>query len=206
MAHSSVQFSRSVVSNSLQPHGLQQTRPPCPSLTPGVYSNSSPLCRWCHPTISSSVNHFSSCLQSFPASESFQMSQFFASGGQSISFSFNLSPSKMCTSLSSFVSVMPHWKFDCSENTDKFRNLCCKVELFPPESQLLKHIPKHTAYYHQPPQDIHFYHQSNYFMFFQVNPLATTLNFNYYLLIFLILNFIRMESYRMFTFVSGFFI
>ena len=72
---------------TLQPHGLQHTRPPCPSPTPGVYSNSCPLSQWCHPTISSSVIPFSSCPQSFPASESFQMSQFFASGGQSIGVS-----------------------------------------------------------------------------------------------------------------------
>ena len=81
---SSVQFSCSVVSNSLWPHGLRHARPPCPSLTPGVYSNSCSLNRWCHPTISSSVIPFSSCLQSFPASGSFQMSQVFASGGQGI--------------------------------------------------------------------------------------------------------------------------
>ena len=80
-------FSHYVVSESLQPHGLQHARPPCPSPTPGVYSNSCPLTRWCHPTISSSVVPFSSCLQSFPASGSFQMSQFFASGGQSIGVS-----------------------------------------------------------------------------------------------------------------------
>ena len=79
----SVQFRRSVVSNSLWPHGLQCTRPPCPSPTPGVYLNSCPWSRWCHPTISSSAIPFS-CLQSFPASGSFQMSQLFASGGQSI--------------------------------------------------------------------------------------------------------------------------
>ena len=79
---SSVQFSRSVVSDSLQFRGLQHTRPPCPSLTPGVYSNSCPLSRWCHPTISSSVIPFSSWPQSFPTSGSFQMSQLFASGGQ----------------------------------------------------------------------------------------------------------------------------
>ena len=77
------QFS-SVVSNSLQPHGLQHARLPCSSPTPGVYSNSCPLSRWCHPTISSSVVPFSSRLQSFPASGSFKMSQFFTSGGQSI--------------------------------------------------------------------------------------------------------------------------
>ena len=80
----SVQFSRSVVSNSLQPHGLQHTRPPCPSPTPETYSNSCPSHQWCHPTISSSVVPFSSCPQSFPASGSFPMSQFFASGGQRI--------------------------------------------------------------------------------------------------------------------------
>ena len=74
-------------SSSLRPHGLQHTRPPCPSPTPGVYSNSCPLSRWCHPTISSSVVPFSSCLWSFPASESFPMSQFFALGGQSIRIS-----------------------------------------------------------------------------------------------------------------------
>ena len=77
---SSVQFSCSVVSDFLRPHGLQHTRPPCPSPTPGVYSNSCPLSRWCHPTISSSVVPFSSRLQSSPASGSFQMSQFFTSG------------------------------------------------------------------------------------------------------------------------------
>ena len=84
---SSVLFVSSVVSNSLQPHGLQHARPPCPSPTPGVYSNSCPLSQWWHPTISSSVVPFSSCPQSFPASGSFQMSQFFASGGQSIGVS-----------------------------------------------------------------------------------------------------------------------
>ena len=78
-----LQFSRSVVSDSSRPHGPQYARPPCPSPTSGVYSNSSPLSRWCHPTISSSVIHFSSCPQSFPASGSFQMNQLFTSGGQS---------------------------------------------------------------------------------------------------------------------------
>ena len=73
----SVQFSCSVVSDFLLPHGPQHARPPCPSSTAGVYPNSCPLCRWCHPTISSSVVPFSSCLQSFPASGSFQMSQLF---------------------------------------------------------------------------------------------------------------------------------
>ena len=80
---SSVQFSRSVVSDSLRPPGPQHARPPCPSPTPGVHPNPCPLSRWCHPAISSSVVPFCSCLQSFPASGSFQMSQLFASGGQS---------------------------------------------------------------------------------------------------------------------------
>ena len=87
----SVQFSRSVVSRSLRACGLQHARPPCPSPTPGVYSNSCPLSQWCHPTISSAVIPFSSCLQSFPASGSFQMSQFFPSGGQSIGVSVSAS-------------------------------------------------------------------------------------------------------------------
>ena len=87
----SVQFSRSVVSDSLRPGGLQHARPLCPSPTPGVYSNSCPFSRWCHPTISSSVIPFSFCLQSFPASGSFQMSQLFASGGQSIGVSASTS-------------------------------------------------------------------------------------------------------------------
>ena len=80
---SSVQFSCSVVSDSLRPQELQHTRPPGPSPTPRVYPNSCPLSRWCHPTISSSVVPFSSCPQSFPASGSFHRSQLFASGGQS---------------------------------------------------------------------------------------------------------------------------
>ena len=90
---SSFQFSCSVMSDSLRPHGLQHARPPCPSLTPGACSNSYPLSQWCHPTISASVVPFSSCLQSFPASGSFQMNQFFTSGSQYWSFSFSFSPS-----------------------------------------------------------------------------------------------------------------
>ena len=88
---SSVQFSHSVLSNSLQPHELQHARPPCPSSTPRVHSDSRPLSQWCHPAISSSVVPYSSCLQSFPASASFPMSQFFASGGQSIGVSASAS-------------------------------------------------------------------------------------------------------------------
>ena len=91
------------MSSSLRPHGLQHTTPPCPSPTPGVYSNSCPLSWWCHPTISSSVIPFSSNLQYFPASGSFPMSQFFTSGGKSIgSFSFSLSLSNEYSGLISF--------------------------------------------------------------------------------------------------------
>ena len=79
----SVQFSRSVVSNSLQSHESQHARPPCPSPTPGVHLDSRPSSQWCHPAISSSLIPFSSCPQSLPASESFPMCQLFAWGGQS---------------------------------------------------------------------------------------------------------------------------
>ena len=88
---SSVQFSRSVVSDFLQPHEPQHTRHPCPSPTPGVHPNPCPLCQWCHPTIPSSVIPFSSCPQSLPASGSFQMCQFFASGAHSIGVSASAS-------------------------------------------------------------------------------------------------------------------
>ena len=84
---SSVQFSRSIMSDFLRPHELQHARPPCPSPTPRVHSDSRPLSRWCHPAISSSVVPFSSCPQSLPASESFSMSQFFAWDGPSIGVS-----------------------------------------------------------------------------------------------------------------------
>ena len=91
LSFSSVQFSRSVLSNSLRPHGLQHARPPSPSWTPGVYPNSCPLSWWYHPTISFTIVPFSSCPQSFPASGSSQMSQLFASGGQSIAVSASAS-------------------------------------------------------------------------------------------------------------------
>ena len=89
-----VQFSRSVVSDSLRPHELQHVRPPCPSPTPGVHPDSRPSSQWCHPAISSSVVPFSSCSQPLPASESFPMSQPFAWGGQS-------------TGVSALASVLP---------------------------------------------------------------------------------------------------
>ena len=88
---SSVQFSHSVVSYSLWPHESQHARPPCPSPTPGVHSDSRPSSQWCHPAISSSVIPFSSCPQSLPASWSFPMSQLFAWGGQSIGVSASVS-------------------------------------------------------------------------------------------------------------------
>ena len=94
---SSFQFSRSVVSDSLQPHESQYARSPCPSPIPGVHPNPCPSSQWCHPTISSSVIPFSSCPQSFPASGSFQMSQLLASGGQSIGISASTSVLPMNT-------------------------------------------------------------------------------------------------------------
>ena len=94
---SSVQFSRSVMSDSLRPHESQHARSPCPSPTPGVYSNSCPSSRWCHPTISSSVIPFSSCPQSLPASGSFPTSQLFTWGGQTIRVSASASVLPMNT-------------------------------------------------------------------------------------------------------------
>ena len=102
----SVQFILSVTSNSLWLHGLQHTRPPCPSPTPGDYSNSCPLSLWCHPTISSSVVPFSSHLQSFPESGSFPMSQFFTSGGQSTGLSASVSVLPMNIHNNAFYSVI----------------------------------------------------------------------------------------------------
>ena len=99
--YQSVQSTRSVMSDSLRPHELQHARPPCPSPTPRVYSNSCPLSQWCHPAISSSVVPFSSSPQSLPASESFPMSQLFTSGAQSIG-------------VSALASVLPVNTQDCS--------------------------------------------------------------------------------------------
>ena len=93
----SAQFNHSVMSDSLQPHEPQHTRPPCPSPTPRVHPNPFPLSQWCHPTISSSVVAFSSFPQSFPASESFKMSQLIASGGQNIRVSASTSSPPMNT-------------------------------------------------------------------------------------------------------------
>ena len=93
----SIQCSCSVMSDSLRPHEVQHARPPCPSPTPGIHPNPCPLSRWCHPAISSSVMLFSSCPQSLPASESFPMSQLFASGGQNIGVSASTSVLPMNT-------------------------------------------------------------------------------------------------------------
>ena len=93
----SVQFSHSVMSDSSRPHEPQHARPPCPSPAPRVYPNPCPLCRWCHPTISSSVVSFSSCPQTFPALGFFPMNQLFTSGGQSIGVSASTSVLPMNT-------------------------------------------------------------------------------------------------------------
>ena len=112
---SSVQFSRSVMSDSLWPHELQHTRPPCPSPTTGVHSNSCPSSQWCHPAISSSVVPFSSC----PASESFPMSQLFAWGGQSTRVS----------ALASFLLKKSQgWSHRCMDLSLGF--LFCSVDLY----------------------------------------------------------------------------
>ena len=99
-------FSHSVVSDALWPHGLQYARPPCPSPTPRACSNSCPSSWWCHPTISSSVIPFSFCLQSFPASGSFQMGQLFTSDDKHWSFSFSISPSNEYSGL---ISLKVDW-------------------------------------------------------------------------------------------------
>ena len=104
----SVQFSHSVVSDSLWPHEPQHTRPPCPSPTPRVHPNSCPSSQWCHPTMSSSVVPFSSCPQPFPASGSFPLSQFFASGGQrtGASASASVSGYSRCAAVHSWYSIL----------------------------------------------------------------------------------------------------
>ena len=120
---SSIQFSCSGVSDSLQPHELQHARPPCPSPTPGVHSDSSPLSRWCHPAISSSVVPFSSCPQSLPASQSFPMSQLFAWSCSPVNDRFQLNPAagepncrlpgkwllKEAQNVPSLYSTLAHW-------------------------------------------------------------------------------------------------
>ena len=119
----SIQSSCSVVSSSLEPHGLQHTRLPCPLPTPRASSNSCPSSQWCHPTISSSVIPFSSCPQSFPASGSFPISQFFASGAQSIGVSGSVSVLPMniqnCfpLGLTGWISLQSKWLSRVFSNT-----------------------------------------------------------------------------------------
>ena len=119
----SVQFSHSVMSDSFWPHGLQHARLPCPSSTPAAYSNSHPLNQWCHPTISSSGVPFSSYLQSFPESESFQKIHFFSSGGQSIGASASASVLSMSIQdwfplgWTGFISLQSKWLSRVFSNT-----------------------------------------------------------------------------------------
>ena len=140
-----VQLNHSVMSNSLWPHVLQHARPPCPSPTPRVYSNSCPLSRWCHPTISSSLVPFSSCLQSFPASGSFQMSQFFASGGQSIGFSASTSVLPMNIQ-DWFPLGLTHWiSLQSKELSRVFSNTTVqKHQFFSTQLSLLSNSHIHT--------------------------------------------------------------
>ena len=137
-----VQFSCSVVSNSLWPHGLQNTRLPCPSPTPRACSNSCTSSQWCHPTISSSVIPFSSCLQSFPASGSFQMSQSFASGGQGSNFSISFS-----NEYSGLISFRIDW-FDLLAVQGTLKNLLqkhsSKASLFGAQLSLWSNSHIHT--------------------------------------------------------------
>ena len=141
---SSVQFSHSVVSNSLQPHEPQHARPPCPSPTPGVHPNSCPLCWWCHLTISSSVVPFFSCPQSFPASGSFQMSQLFASGGQNIGVSASTSVLPMNTPDWSaigwigWLSLLSKRLSRVFSNTIVQKHQFCSAQLSHPHTWLLK--------------------------------------------------------------------
>ena len=128
---SSVQFSHSVMSDSLWPHGLQHARPPCPSPSPRVYSNSHPLSRWCRPTISTSAIPFSSSLQSFPASGSFPMNQFFTLGGQSIGVSASAISSY--NEYSEFIS----FKIDCFDLLDIQGTLKSFLQHHSPKTSIL---------------------------------------------------------------------
>ena len=115
VAFNSVQFSGSVKSDCLRPHGLQHTRLPCPLPTPGACSNSCLSSQWCHPIISSSVVPFSSCFQSFPASGSFPMSQIFTSDGQSIGVS--ASASVLLVNIQDWFRYMHNRQLNCQENS-----------------------------------------------------------------------------------------
>ena len=141
---SSVQFSCSVMSDSLRPHESQHARPRCPSPTPGVYSNSCPSSRWCHPAILSSVVPFSSCPQSLPASGSFPMSQFFAWGGQSIGVSASASVLPMNTQdwsplwWTGWISLQPKGLSRVFSNTAVEKHQFFSAQL---SSQSSSHIP-----------------------------------------------------------------
>ena len=129
----SVQFSHSVVSNSLQPHELQYTRPPCPSPTPGIHPNLCSSSRWCHTVIPSSVIPFSSCPQSLPASGSFPVSQLFAWGGQSIGVSASASvfPVNIQDGFPLGLSLLQHYSSQASilwPSASAHRNLCAGQE------------------------------------------------------------------------------
>ena len=138
---SSVQFSHSVVSDSLQPHESQLARPPCPSPTPGVHPNPCPLSQWCHPTISSSVVPFSSHLQSFPVSGSFQMSQFFSPGGQSIGVSASTSVLPMNTQVWSPLGWTDWISLKSKGLSRVFSNTTVqKHQFFTPEAELFTDI------------------------------------------------------------------
>ena len=130
----SVQFSRSVMSNSLRPHELQHTRPPCPSPTPRIHSNPHPLSRWCHPTISSSAVPFSSCLQSSPASGSFNELSLCTRWPNYWSFNFSISPSNEYSGLISFRIdwfdlLAVHETQKCSP-TPQFKSIKSQLSLF----------------------------------------------------------------------------
>ena len=147
---SSVQFSCSVMSDSLRPHESQHTRLPCPSPTPGVYSNSCPSSRWCHPAISSSVVPFSSCPQCLPGSGSFPMSQLFTWGGQSIGVSASASVLPMNTQDWSPLGLLgsPCSPRDSQESspTPQFRSINSSVLSFL-HSPTLTSIPDHWKYH-----------------------------------------------------------
>ena len=139
-----IQFSsvHSVMSNSLRPRGLKHARPPCPSPAPGAYSNSCPLSQWCHPTISSSAVLFSSCLQSFPASGSFQMSHSFASGGQSIGISASTSVLPMISFRMDWLDLHPRDSQESSP-TPQFRSVNSSALSF--QCSVLSYSPTRTS-------------------------------------------------------------
>ena len=150
---SSVQFSCSVVSESLRPHEPQHARPLCPSPAPGVHPNPCPLSRWCHPTISSSVFPFSSCPQSFPASGSFPMSQFFASGGQRIGISVSASVLPMNIQdwfplgLTGLISLLSKWLSRVFSNTTVQKHQFFGAQLYCPTlTSIHDHWKNHSIF------------------------------------------------------------